>query len=161
MKTKYLLIFAISVLLICLFFLGGYKVIFPKYLRVGTLAERLTGEPTLIRDIVNKDERIAQNEHMLNDDIYDKEGGALLTMEYYCSFNISSKVEAISEKTGVTYYKGNLELVSLEDFKHYLDTKYAICIEVLPLNNPQMYGDVKKALSWGLEADDMIIYKKR
>jgi len=89
---------------------------------------------------------------------YNQNGGWLLRQEYYCSKNISSKVEEISAKTEINYYKGNLDLVSLSDFKNYLAQNSALCVQVLGLDNPERYGNVKKALSWGLEADDMAVW---
>ncbi len=146
-------------------FLGGcsYKIVKnPSYVKIGMLSDRMDSEIRLIGDLVKPGEKIAMYEHNLTgaegESLYDKNGGWLLKQEYYCSKNISNKVEEISKKTGVAYYKGNLNLVSLEDFKSYLSQNNANCVQVLDL---QRSGETKKVLSWGLEADDMAIWKNR
>ncbi|RIL00474.1 hypothetical protein DCC77_02820 [Candidatus Uhrbacteria bacterium] len=118
----------------------------------------------LIGDLVKPDEKVAVYEHNLygtynGKSFYSGNGDWLLEQEYYCAKNISDKVEEISAKTGVNYYKGNLNLVQLNEFKKYLSQNKAQCVQVLELDSFERYGNVKKALSWGLEADDMAVWK--
>jgi len=130
----------------------------PKYTKVGILSDRVDAEIRLIGNLVQPGERIGVYEGNVYGNSYNQNGGWLLRQEYYCSKNISSKVEEISAKTEINYYKGNLDLVSLSDFKNYLAQNSALCVQVLGLDNPERYGNVKKALSWGLEADDMAVW---
>mgnify|MGYP001594391235 FL=1 len=137
----------------------------PKYTKVGMLSDRMNSEIGLIGNLVTPEEKIAMYEHNLYESyngssLYDKNGGWLLKQEYYCAKNVSTHVEEISTKTGVNYYKGNTGLVSLEDFKKYLTQNNAGCIQVLDLDSVEHFGNVKKALSWGLEADDMAVWQE-
>ncbi|GMU25679.1 hypothetical protein KJZ71_04920 [Patescibacteria group bacterium] len=136
----------------------------PKYSNVGMLSERMDDKIRLIGDLVKPDEKVAVYEHNLygtynGKSFYSGNGDWLLEQEYYCAKNISDKVEEISAKTGVNYYKGNLNLVQLNEFKKYLSQNKAQCVQVLELDSFERYGNVKKALSWGLEADDMAVWK--
>jgi hypothetical protein len=159
-------LFTFFSLLLAVLVLGGcnYKIVKnPTYIKVGMLSDRMDSEIRLIGDLVKPGEKIAVFEHNLyetanGESLYEKNGGFLLKQEYYCSKNISSQVEEISKKTGVFYYKGDYNLISLEDFKKYLLQNNANCVEVLDLERS---GDTKKVLSWGLEADDMAIWKSR
>lgn len=131
----------------------------PKYVKVGMLSDRVDNQIRLIGSLVKSEERIGVYENNVYGSYYSHNGGWLLLQEYYCSKNASSKVEEISAKTGVNSYKGNLDLVSLGDFKNYLSQNNAICVQVLDLDNVQRYGNVKKALSYGFEADDMNVWQ--
>ncbi|MDP3769875.1 MAG: hypothetical protein Q8R40_02985 [bacterium] len=131
----------------------------PKYAKVGMLSDRVDNQIHLIGSLVQPEERIGVYEGNVHGSDYSHNGGWLLLQEYYCSKDISSKVEEISSKTGVNSYKGNLDLVSLSEFKNYLVQNNAICVQVLGLDNPQRYGNVKKVLSYGLEADDMAVWQ--
>ncbi|HEV7702293.1 MAG TPA: hypothetical protein VGO63_02535 [Candidatus Paceibacterota bacterium] len=142
---------------------GDYQL--PKYTKVGMLSDRMNSEIRLIGSLVTPEEKIAMYEHNLYESnngssLYDKNGGWLLKQEYYCSKNVSTHIEEISAKTGVNYYKGNTGLVSLDDFKKYLIQNNAGCVEVLDLDSVVHFGNVKKALSWGLEADDMAVWQE-
>ncbi len=135
----------------------------PKYNRVGSLASRMDSKIRLIGTLVRSEEKIAVYEHNLygsynGKSFYEGNGGWLLEQEYYCSTNITNQVDEVVAKTGISYFKGNLDLVSLEEFKVYLAQNKANCIQILDLNSKGRYGDVKKALSWGLEADDMDVF---
>ncbi|MFA6547651.1 MAG: hypothetical protein WCT11_01755 [Candidatus Magasanikbacteria bacterium] len=153
-------------LLLVVLVLGGcnYKIVKdPEYVKVGMLSDRMDSEIRLIGDLVKSGEKIAVYEHNLyetlnGENLYDKNGGWLLKQEYYCSKNISSQVETISKKTGITQYKGNYNLVSLEEFKKYLLQNNANCVQVLGLEHS---GVTTKVLSLGFEADDMAIWKSR
>jgi len=134
-----------------------------KYVKVAMLSDRMDSEIRLIGNLVKPGEKIALYDYNLDEtangvSLYEKNGGWLLKQEYYCSKNISSQVENVSKKTGVTYYKGDFDLVSLEDFKNYLSQNNANCIQVL---NLERSGETKKVLAYGLEADGMIIWKNR
>lgn len=134
-----------------------------RYEKVALLSDRMDSEIRLIGDLVKPGEKIALYDYNLDEtangiSLYEKNGGWLLKQEYYCSKNISSQVENISKKTGVTYYKGDFDLVSLDDFKNYLSQNNANCIQVLDLERS---GKTKKVLAYGLEADGMVIWKNR
>ncbi|MDD2495079.1 MAG: hypothetical protein PHE29_07805 [Tissierellia bacterium] len=121
-------------------------------------------EPHLIGDLVEPGEKIAIYEDNLygayqGKPFYDGNGGWLLEQEYYCSRDISSQVEKISEKTGIYSYKGNTDLISVEDFKKYLTEQKAWCVEARDVYSVEHLGNIKKALAWGLEADGMNVYK--
>ena len=131
----------------------------PKYAKVGMLSDRVDNQIRLIGSLVQSEERVGVYEGNVYGSDYSHNGGWLLLQEYYCSKDVSNKVEEISTKTGVNYYKGNLDLVSLNEFKNYLAQNNAICVQVLDLDNVQRYGNVKKALSYGFEADDMAIWQ--
>lgn len=131
----------------------------PKYAKVGMLSDRLDDQIRLIGSLVKPEERIGVYEGNVYGSDYSHNGGWLLLQEYYCSKNVANKVEEIGAKTGVSFYKGNLDLVSLGDFKNYLSQNNAICVQVLDLDNVQRYGNVKKALSYGFEADDMAVWQ--
>lgn len=130
----------------------------PKYVKVGMLSDRVDNQIRLIGSLVQPEEIIGVYESNVYGSDYSHNGGWLLLQEYYCSKNVSSKVEEISAKTGVNSYKGNLDLVSLSEFKNYLAQNNAICVQVLDLDNVQRYGNVKKVLSYGFEADDMAVW---
>ncbi len=136
----------------------------PKYRKVGMLSDRMTSKVQLIGNLVKPNEKIAVYEHnlygsYLGKDFYDGNGGWLLKQEYYCAKNISDHVEEISEITGVKNYKGNSELVSLDEFKSYLAKQNADCIENLKLDEINFLGNIRNTLSWGLEADDMAVWQ--
>ena len=137
----------------------------PKYTKVGMLSDRMGSEISLIGDLVKPEEKIAVYEHNLygtynGESLYSGNGGWLLKQEYYCSKNIIDQVEEISAKTGVNYYKGNFDLIPLSDFKNYLAQNNANCIEVLDLDSVEHFGNVKKALDWGLEANNMAVWRE-
>lgn len=128
------------------------------------LSDRMDDSVRLIEDLVRSDEKIAVYEHNLygsykGKTFYSGNGGWLLNQGYYCAKNISDKIEEISAKTGVTHYKGDINLVPLSGFKKYLLQENAHCVHVLELDSFEHYGNVKKALSWGLEVDDMSIWR--
>lgn len=136
----------------------------PKYSSVGMLSDRMDDNTRLIGNLVKSDEKIAVREHNLYGSYqgktsYSGNGGWLLEQEYYCAKNISGKIEEISARTGVAYYKGDVNLVQLSEFKKYLSQKNAHCVHVLEIDSVERYGNVKKALSWGLEANDMSIWR--
>lgn len=131
----------------------------PKYSKVGTLSERVDNQIRLIGSLVQSEEKIGVYEGNVYGTDYSHNGGWLLLQEYYCSKDVANKVEEISAKTGVNSYKGNLDLVSQSEFKNYLSQNNAICVQVLDLDNAQRYGNVKKALSYGFEADDMAVWQ--
>ena len=131
----------------------------PKYTKVGMLSDRTDNQIRLIGSLVQSEEKIGVYEGNVYGTDYSHNGGWLLLQEYYCSKNVASKVEEISAKTGVSIYKGNLDLVSLSDFKSYLSQNNAICVQVLDLDNQQRYGNAKKGLSYGFEADDMAVWQ--
>lgn len=130
----------------------------PRYTKVELLSDRVDNAVRLIGDLIKSEERIGVHEPNVYGSLYSQNGGWLLRQEYYCSKNISSKVEEISARTGVNFYKGNLDLVSLSEFKSYLVQNDAMCISVSDLDNPELYGRAQKALSWGLFANDMAIW---
>lgn len=131
----------------------------PRYSKVGMLSDRLDDQIHLIGNLVQPEEKIGVYEGNIYGSNYSHNGDWLLQQEYYCSKNVASKVDEVSAKTGINFYKGNLDLVSSDDFKKYLSQNNAICIQVLNLTNPQRYGSVQKALSWGFEADNMAIWQ--
>jgi hypothetical protein len=153
----------------------------PKYRKVGMLSDRMTNNVQLIGNLVKPNEKIAVYEHnlygsYLGNNFYDGNGGWLLNQQYYCAKNLPEKIEEVATKTGVSHYKGNTDLISASDFKNYLITTNAQCIEVLDLISPAVspsnpfadlipsdsqnrWGNVKQALSWGLEADDMAVWQ--
>lgn len=135
----------------------------PKYSSVGMLSERMDDKIRLIGELVKSDEKVAVYEHNLygtynGKSFYSGNGGWLLKQEYYCAKNISNKVEEISAKTGVNYYKGDLDLVQLNEFKKYLSQNNANCVSVNSYN-PLDNSETRKKLMWGLEADDMVVWK--
>lgn len=131
----------------------------PRYSKVGMLSDRLDDQIRLIGSFIQPEERIGVYERNVYGSDYSHNGGWLLQQEYYCSKNVAGKVDEISAKTGVSFYKGNIDLVSLDDFKNYLSQNKAVCVQVLNLDNVQRYGNVKKALSYGFEADDMAVWQ--
>lgn len=131
----------------------------PKYTKVGMLSDRTDNQIRLIGSLVQSEEKIGVYEGNVYGTDYSHNGGWLLLQEYYCSKDVASKVEEISAKTGINSYKGNLDLVSQSEFKNYLSQNNAICVQVLDLDNAQRYGSVKKALSYGFEADDMAVWQ--
>jgi hypothetical protein len=131
----------------------------PMYSNVGKLSDRLDYEIRIIGSLVGPEEKIAVNEHNIYASSYNQNGGWLLNQDYYCSKNIAAKVEEVGLMTGINFYKGNIDLITLKDFKDYLVMNGAECIGVLKLDNPQRYGDIKKALSWGISADDMSVWQ--
>lgn len=151
------------VILITIFIVYGLALFidneWTRYSKVETLSDRLDEQVRLISSLVQPEEKIAVYEHNLYGDYYGVSGGWLLSQEYYCTKNISNKVAEISAKTGINHYKGNLDLVSFDDFVNYLSQNNATCVQVLDLDNPHKYGDVKKALSYGLEANNMAIWE--
>lgn len=152
---------------------------FPRYSKTDTLFNRMDTDVHIIGDLVYYDEKISGNENGLygvneGETIHDEDGnyfyhgqsfyslsgGTLVKQKYYCSKNISNQIEKVSEITGINYYKANLELVSLNDFKEYLIKNNATCVMVWNnLDGLKNVGDAKKALTWGLEAEGMNIYK--
>lgn len=164
-------------------FLGisGYIIIdmlnsaeFPRYKKVELLSDRMDLELRLLSDLVKPEEKIAVYEHNLygyygGKLFYDAWGGWLLKQKIYCSKNIASHIEEIemiekpgliekiTKKTDINYeYRGNLGLVSLQDFKTYLSENNAHCIEVIDLFDLEN----SKALSWALEAENEIVWEK-
>lgn len=136
----------------------------PRYTKIALLVERMEEDPVLIKNLINPGEKIGRHENQLyglseGRRYYDAWGGWLIEQDYYCSKNISVRIEEIATKTSVYHYKGNIDLVSAEDFRKYLIEQKTNCVEVLDLNNAKLYGNVKKALSLGLEADNMAIWK--
>lgn len=131
----------------------------PKYAKVDILSRRVDSQTRLISSLVKPEERIGAYEGSVYGSDYGHNGGWLLLQEYYCSKNVSSKIEEISAKTGINSYKGNLDLVSLNDFKNYLAQNNAICVQVLHLDNAQRYGNVDKVLAYGFEVDDMAVWQ--
>ena len=162
----FLVIFIVlSIMLIWTVFsdqLEGAKL--PKYVKVGALSDRMTNDVQLISKLVSEDEKIANYEHNLYGSYlgkrhYDGNGGWLLRQNYFCAKNISTQVEVISQLTGVRYYKGNSSLINLDEFKDYLRIQKADCIQNLKLNPGSYFGDIENVLVWGLEADDMAIWR--
>jgi hypothetical protein len=137
----------------------------PRYTEVGMLSDRMNSELQLIGDLVKPGEKIAMYEHNLygsyeGKSSYEGNGGWLLEQEFYCSNNISDQVDNIILKTGVKYYTpSGTYLGSLEDFKNYLIKNKANCVDVRNLDSVERFGNIKKALGWGLEADGMKIYE--
>lgn len=131
----------------------------PRYSKVGMLSDRVDNQIRLIGSLVQLEERIGVNEGNVYGSDYSHNGGWLLLQEYYCSKNVASNVDEITAKTGVNFYKGNLDLVPLNDFKDYLAQNNAICVQVLDHDNVQRYGNAKKALSYGFEAEDMAVWQ--
>lgn len=136
----------------------------PKYRKVGMLSDRMTNNMQLIGNLVKPNEKIGVYESnlygsYLGKNFYDGNGGWLLKQEYYCANNISDHVEEISQITGVKNYKGNSELVSLDEFRSYLAKQNAECIENLKLDKVNFLGNIRNTLSWGLEADDMAVWQ--
>lgn len=113
----------------------------------------------LIGSLVKPEERIGVYEGNVYGNYYSHNGGWLLLQEYYCSKNISSKVEEISAKTGVNFYRGNLDLVSLSDFKNYLAQNKATCVSVNSYN-PLDKSETREKLMWGFEPDGMAIWQE-
>jgi len=140
----------------------------PKYTKVGMLSDRMDTEIRLIGNLVKPDEKIAVHEHnlygsYLGESFYDGNGGWLLEQEYYCSKNISDKVEEISRQTGIYDYSGPKDYTiggSLEDFKKYLLKVNANCVDVRKLDPSDQIGNVKTVLGWGLEADGMAVWQE-
>jgi hypothetical protein len=151
----------------------------PKYARVEKLSDRMTNDVQLIGDLVKTNEKIAIYEHNLygtnqgetisdgegnsfyhGQSFYELRGGELLKQKYYCSSNISNQVERVSDIMGVYFYKGNQKVVTLSDFKSYLKQNNANCIMVWNMDSEEYFGTKeKKALAWGLAADDMVVWK--
>lgn len=136
----------------------------PKYRKIGMLSSRMTDSVQLIGNLVRPNEKIAVYEHnlygsYLGKNFYDGNGGWLLKQQYYCATNISNHIEEISQITGVKNYKGNSELVSLDEFKAYLVDQDANCVENLRLEPVNFLGNIQNTLTWGLEADDMAVWQ--
>lgn len=140
----------------------------PKYKKVDMLSDRMTNKVQLIGNLVESSEKIAVYEHnlygsYLGDNFYDKNGGWLLEQQYYCANNISDHIEEISQITGVRNYKGNSELVSLDEFRLYLRRQADGCVERLKLNPVKSFADFSNpanyTLVWGLGADSMAVWQ--
>jgi hypothetical protein len=135
----------------------------PRYTKVGMLSDRMDSEVRLIGDLIEPGEKIAVYEDNLygaynGKKLYDGNGGWLLKQEYYCSRNVSDQVEKIATETGSAYFCGNMCFVSGEDFKTYLKQNKVSCISVNNYN-PIDNSETRKKLMWGLEADNMAVWK--
>jgi len=136
---------------------------FPKYSKVGMLSERMDDKIRLIGDLVKPDEKIAVYEHNLygsynGESFYSKNGGWLSKQEYYCSKNISDNLEEVVAKTGINFFNNSTGFIQLNEFAKYLSQNKANCVSVNSYNALDS-SETRKKLMWGLEADDMAVWK--
>lgn len=131
------------------------------YKQTGHLNIRFDSQLKHISSHVYSGEKIGLSEYEVSSNYtYSKNGGWLLDQPYFCANDVYKYVKEMSEESGVNYYKGDLNLVSEQEFVNYLRSVDAKCIQVLDMNNKNLYGSVNKALSWGLEAEGMKIFKE-
>lgn len=127
---------------------------YPKYKNIDTFENRLADDVKLINELVFSWEKIAQYEHNLywsfeGENLYDKNGWWLLEQKYYCAKNVFNHLEDISKKTWISTFEGDYkEIVTLWQFRNYLEEMNADCVEVRGYN-----------LGWGLFTDKMVIWK--
>ena len=110
----------------------------PKYRAIDTLRNRMTEELKLLPDLISSDEKLGSYENNLHSYLYyENEGWILRQPNIYCSKNIIPYIEALSEKIGVSLFKGNGvdELISIESFKKYIGSQNSNCVYVTELAN--------------------------
>lgn len=161
-KNKNKIILILIVITILAILVIGYLFLIsnnaPNYERVGPITSRLSSEPILLRELIRPGEKIARNIDFIDPIVEGSpsEGEKILSQEVYCAFNIADKVEEISERTNTYTYKGNEDLVSIEDFKSYLSENMASCVWVRGAEKE--FYDTDKVLVWDLTAEGMNIY---
>ncbi len=140
-----------------------------KYKSLGNLEDRMSTDLKKIRDLVNQGERIGENENRVNDNLYYKNGGFLLDQEIFCATNITDHIDEFANIHKTEHFKGNDALlfasskVSAEEFKRYLRSEGANCIEIGNVNeytdrNRVWYG-VDKVVQRAIFVDDMNVYE--
>ncbi len=112
-----------------------------RYRQVSSLKDRMTNNLTKIGDLVKPGERIGENENRINDDLYYKNGGFLLSQNIYCAKNVTNHVDDFAKSNGASHFKGNDAIimassqVSSDEFKHYLTSESGNCIEIANLSD--------------------------
>jgi hypothetical protein len=170
-NTKVSLLVIFLLILITILAIGIYFTLnpFSKFKQIGTLSDRFTDTPTMLRDMVNPNEELALNERLLLsdeplvwvDEKPEENDNYLFEIEIYCANNIQSKIEKISALTNVYDYRADTDIVTLEDFKIYLSQNHASCIVVSPLDNKRLHPNITKTLEWDENVEKMGIWVKK
>ena len=118
------------------------------YKKISLFSERVNENLVPLKDVVSDLERIGSTKNSVVGSHYDGWGGYVLSKEHtYCATNIYDQIDAVSHITGVYHYKGDKDLVSLNEFKEYLIDEDAFCITSVEFGGYTLdYYGVPKAL---------------
>ncbi len=145
-------LFVVAYLIIFMYlaapFLDGTK---ERYVVVDKLEDRLTQKLSHLDELYRPGEKIAAHEWMINGMGFGIKETGKYNYDIYCSSDITSHVDKIFSQTRATAYKGDLLLVSKQEFIEYLREMGANCVEELELDNKKLYGDHEYALNWWVD----------